>query len=119
MVTDEQERKQLAESTPKDLAISFNDDVLSSFFVNPDEGTVINETLQMITYIPRTNPEEVLQKLSAQFPPEYKLTQTSLDTYGGGKVYQVQKGTETWYLNLVPAKLKAGTLVVQWSESPL
>lgn len=38
--------------------------------------------------------------------------------YGGSGIYQVKKPTVTLYLNLVPTKDKAGTLVVTWKEPP-
>lgn len=38
--------------------------------------------------------------------------------YGGGKLYQVKKGSLTMYLNLVPTKDSSSTLVVTWKDPP-
>ncbi|MBW4470395.1 MAG: hypothetical protein KME45_08300 [Stenomitos rutilans HA7619-LM2] len=38
--------------------------------------------------------------------------------FGGGKVYQIQKGDTRFYLNLVPTKDNASTLVVVWKDRP-
>lgn len=39
--------------------------------------------------------------------------------YGGGSLYQVKKGSVTLYLNLVPTKDGANTLVVAWKNLPV
>lgn len=48
---------------------------------------------------------------------DYEIVDSAQD-FGGGKVYQITKGTQSLYLNLVPTKDQSGTLVVVWKDPP-
>lgn len=48
---------------------------------------------------------------------DYEVVDSAQD-FGGGKVYQIIKGNQTIYLNLVPTRDNAGTLVVVWKDAP-
>jgi hypothetical protein len=45
-------------------------------------------------------------------PPE------QVEDYGGGRVYQVKKGSTVLYLNVVPTKDGSGTVLVVWEKQP-
>lgn len=48
---------------------------------------------------------------------DYEIVDSARE-FGGGKVYQLVKGNQTIYLNLVPTRDKSGTLVVVWKDAP-
>lgn len=47
----------------------------------------------------------------------YALTRKG--DYGGGEVYELKKGTDVRYLNIVPTGDKTGTLIMVWKDSPV
>lgn len=49
----------------------------------------------------------------------FTVSANSLGEYGGGALYQIQKGKFTGYLNLVPTKDGSGTIVTIWTSSPM
>ncbi|MBD2096108.1 hypothetical protein H6F90_13250 [Trichocoleus sp. FACHB-591] len=49
----------------------------------------------------------------------FTISANSSGEYGGGLLYQIQKGKFTGYLNLVPTKDGTGTIVTVWTSSPM
>jgi hypothetical protein len=68
-----------------------------------------------IEYVSLQRPEEVYQQLRTLYP-DYVIAPKP--DYGDGLVYEFKKGSFVRYLNLVRAKLGAGTLVVLWNRQP-
>lgn len=68
-----------------------------------------------IEYISFQRPEAVQQQLVRLYP-DYTIAPKA--TYGDGLVYEFRKGDFVRYLNLVRAKLGAGTLIVLWNRQP-
>lgn len=68
-----------------------------------------------IEYVSFQRPEEVYQQL-ARLYPDYAIAPKA--EYGSGTVYEFRKGDFVRYLNLVRAKLGAGTLVILWNRPP-
>jgi hypothetical protein len=68
-----------------------------------------------IEYVSFQRPEAVYQQL-ARLYPDYAIAPKA--NYGDGLVYEFRQGNFVRYLNLVRAKLGAGTLVILWSRQP-
>ncbi len=98
-----------------------NEPVSSTLFPNPDDfyQDPVKELgkpgIVGIEYVSFQRPEVVYQQL-AQLYPDYAIVPKS--TYGDGLVYEFRKGEFVRYLNLVRAKLGAGTLVILWNRAP-
>lgn len=99
-----------------DLVSLFPEEYLGQFYSNPEQG-IGQKGMMGVEYISLQLPEAVLAQLQ-QLYPDYTLTPRT-DEYGGGPVYEVRKGNFVRYFNLVPAKLRAGTLLVVWTVPPV
>lgn len=98
-----------------------NEPVSSTLFPNPDDfyQDSVKELgkpgIVGIEYVSFQRPEDVYQQL-IQLYPDYEIKPKP--DYGNGLVYQFKKGNFVRYLNLVRAKLGAGTLVILWNREP-
>lgn len=98
-----------------------NEPVSSTLFPNPedfyqDPGKELGKPgIVGIEYVSFQRPEEVYQQL-VQLYPDYEIKPKT--DYGNGLVYQFKKGNLVRHLNLVRAKLGAGTLVILWNREP-
>lgn len=68
-----------------------------------------------IEYVSLQRPDEVHEQLVRLYP-DYAIGPKS--EYGNGTVYEFKKGAFVRYLNLVRAKLGAGTLIILWNQPP-
>ncbi len=73
------------------------------------------EGVENILWISLRRPDDLYEDLKAQFAG---FTFTETQEYGGGKVYKINKGTTTRFINLVRAKDKTATFVVIWNHDP-
>lgn len=95
--------------------------VSSTLFPNPDDfykdpvKEIGKPGIVGIEYISMQRPEEVYQQLKKLYP-DYAIAPKP--DYGEGLVYEFKKGDFVRYMNLVRAKLGAGTLVILWSRQP-
>lgn len=98
-----------------------NEPVSSTLFSNPEDfyQDPIKELgkpgIVGIEYVSFQRPEEVHQQLVKLYP-DYTISPKA--DYGGGPVYTFKKGDFVRHLNLVRAKLGAGTLVILWNRQP-
>ncbi len=75
------------------------------------------ETDGQLRFVTGNPPEQLLNALSTQLQAQdFKLT--AAGGYGGGLLYEVNKGAYTAYLNLVPTIDRTGTVIVLWSALP-
>lgn len=99
-----------------------NEPVSSTLFPNPESfyPDPVKELgkpgIVGIEYVSFQRPEEVYQQLVRLYP-DYAIAPKP--EYGDGLVYEFRKGDFVRYLNLVRAKLGAGTLVILWSKQPV
>ncbi|MDX2231174.1 MAG: hypothetical protein NW220_16170 [Leptolyngbyaceae cyanobacterium bins.349] len=99
-----------------------DEQVSSTLFSNPEDfyKDPVKELgkpgIVGIEYVSFQRPEAVYQQL-VQLYPDYKIA--AKGEYGGGPVYEMRKGEFVRHLNLVRAKLGAGTLVILWQRSPI
>lgn len=98
-----------------DLVSLFPEEHLGQFYTNPEQG-IGQKGMMGVEYVSLQLPEAVLAQLQ-QLYPDYTLTPYA-DDYGGGPVYEVRQGNFVRYFNLVPAKMRAGTLLVLWNTPP-
>jgi hypothetical protein len=63
-------------------------------------------------------PAEVYNTYFAPTQQDY-FQVSQVGSYGGGGVYKLQKDKFTGYVNLLPSKDGAGTIVVLWNKSPV
>lgn len=68
-----------------------------------------------IEYVSFQRPEEVYQQLVKLYP-DYTIAPKP--EFGGGLVYEFKQGNFVRHLNLVRAKLGAGTLIILWNREP-
>jgi len=98
-----------------------NEPVASTLFPNPEDfyQDPVKELgkpgIVGIEYVSFQRPEEVYQQLVRLYP-DYAIAPK--EDYGDGLVYEFKKGNFVRYLNLVRAKLGAGTLIILWNQQP-
>jgi hypothetical protein len=68
-------------------------------------------------YAPAMTPDAAFSDLRARFASK-NLQVSEVGSYGGGKVYQIQEGSATVFLNLIPSKDGTGTIAVTWTVKP-
>lgn len=75
------------------------------------------ETDGQLRLVKGNPPEQLFSTLSSQLQAQ-NFQLTAAGGYGGGLLYEVNKGAFTAYLNLVPTIDHTGTVVVLWSALP-
>ncbi|MDX2239624.1 MAG: hypothetical protein NW224_02965 [Leptolyngbyaceae cyanobacterium bins.302] len=98
-----------------------NEPVSSTLFPNPEDfyQDPVKELGQPgivgIEYVSFQRPEQVYQQLVKLYP-DYAIVPKS--EFGGGLVYEFKQGNFVRHLNLIRAKLGAGTLIILWNREP-
>lgn len=74
------------------------------------------EEIEGVKLVSGQTPDAVYTNLAPSLQSIFEVSESG--DYGGGSLYKLKKDSFTGYLNLVPTKDGAGTIVVLWSDPP-
>jgi hypothetical protein len=98
-------------ASPNDFFSKLGGDAADGSVMNPE----VNSEIDSMKLVPGQAPQQLLSSYFTQSGYQPK----PVATYGGGKLYELKKGTfKPFYLNLVPAQGGKGTIVVVWRRKP-
>jgi hypothetical protein len=80
-------------------------------------GTTPRPEVEQMRLLPGVTPDQLASTL-ARTLQDNQFSLSAVGSYGGGKMYEVEKKAFTGYVNLVPTADKTGTVMVVWNTVP-
>jgi hypothetical protein len=90
----------------------------NAFFSNPAKLTK-RAGLVAFEWFAAINPDFLYNNHLEPIYTKKGFTIVEKGEYGGGKVYELKKGSNVRYFNIIPTGDKTGTLIMVWKDSPV